>query len=102
MKKSFGAWVLIVALSIVVTACSKKDSGKAKITIRSSTQANAEVKITLLDALDQITISESKTDSSGNSSFEIELQKPVFATIRIGKTSKNTIKWLIIIKNTNN
>ncbi len=85
MKQSFGVWVLIVALSIVVTGCNKKESGKAKITIRSATQANAEVKITLLDALDQITISESKTDSSGNSSFEIELQKPVFATIRIGK-----------------
>lgn len=85
MKESSKTWLLFIILHFVILGCNNNETGKAKITIKSTTQPSAEVKISLYTGLDQVTIGESKTDSTGNSSFEVTLQKPMFAIIQIGK-----------------
>lgn len=84
MNHSLRPFILIIISIFIVIGCNDKVTDKAKVEIKSTTQPNAEVKISFYNALDQVTISESKTDSIGNSSFEVILQKPMFALIQIG------------------
>lgn len=85
MKEFSKTWLCLIIVHFVILGCNNKQADKVKITITSITQPNAEIKISQYAALDQVTISESKTDSLGNSSIELTLQKPVFAIIQIGK-----------------
>lgn len=84
MKESSKTWLLFIILNFVLIGCNNTETTKVKIGIKSTTQPNSEVKISSDNALDQVTISESKTDSIGNSSLEVTLQKPMFALIQIG------------------
>ncbi len=81
MKESSKIWLLLIILNVVMIGCN--ENNKVKIRIK-STQPNAEIKISLY-TLEQVIIHESKTDSLGNSSFEVTVQRPMFANIQIGK-----------------
>lgn len=82
----FSRIFLLLSIPILFLLCCKHTEGdKAKITIRSRSQLNAEVKVIRYIDLGQRTIGESKTDSTGSSSFEIILQKPMFVNIQIGE-----------------
>ena len=85
MKEFSKAWRWLIILYLVVQGCNNKEADKVKITIKSITQPNAEVKISQYVALELVAMSESKTDSIGKNSLELPLQKPVFAIIQIGK-----------------
>lgn len=85
MKTLSNAGLSLAVLAFVILGCKKGEHEKAKITIRSTTQLNAAVKVSLYNNLDQTTLVESKTDSMGNSSFEVTLQGPMFAIIQIGR-----------------
>jgi len=82
--KEFSKNCILFIVYFLILGCNNKETDKAKITIKSTTQASVNVKVSLYSALDQVTIGESKTDSLGNSSFEVTLQKPIFAIIQIG------------------
>jgi len=74
---------MIISL-FIIPGCKDQETNKAKIEIKSTTQASAKVKISFLNALDQVTISESKTDSTGFCSFDVALDKPMLSLIQIG------------------
>lgn len=77
---------LLLSIPILfLFGCKHTGGDKAKITIRSRSQTNAEVRVIHYAALGQRTIAESKTDSTGFGSFEIILQKPMFVNIQIGE-----------------
>ena len=71
--------------SFIILGCNTKENDKATITIKSITQLNADVKISLYKNLDQTTLIESKTDSTGFSSDEVTLHKPILVLVQIGK-----------------
>jgi thiol-disulfide isomerase/thioredoxin len=85
MKPHTKIWRWFAILSFVVLGCNTKENDKATITIKSTTQLNADVKVSLYKNLDDTTLIESKTDSTGLSSFEVTLQKPIFVVFQIGK-----------------
>jgi len=76
--------IFIITANFFITGCNDRVTDNAKIEITSTTQPNAEIKISLYSALDQVTINESKTNSIGNGSVEVVLEKPMFALIQIG------------------
>jgi thiol-disulfide isomerase/thioredoxin len=86
MKQPSKAWLLLIILNFVIIGCENRETDKVKIRILSTTQPNAEIKISLYNNLDEVVIYESKTDSTGNSSFELTSEKPLFAYIQIGNT----------------
>lgn len=69
----------------MLTGCSHEPDKMATITIKSATQPNSAVKLSLIKNLDQLTLVEAETDSAGNSSFEVLLNHPTIALIQIGK-----------------
>jgi thiol-disulfide isomerase/thioredoxin len=77
--------VLLIILCFIVQGCNTKTNNKAIITIRSKTQLNEDITVSQNNGLEYVTLVESKTDSSGHSSFEVALQKPLFVTIQIGE-----------------
>lgn len=85
MKELSKTGLVLIILYFVLIGCGNKENDKATITIKSTTQLNAEVKISQYSNIDRVTLYESKTDSSGNGTFELVLQKPMFVTIQIGK-----------------
>lgn len=82
----FSRIFLLLSIALLfLFGCEHTEGDKAKITIRSRSQLNAAVKVIHYIELGQRTIGESKTDSTGSSSFEIILQKPMFVNIQIGE-----------------
>lgn len=75
----------LAAFSFIAAACTLKQNKKATITIKSATQANSPVTLSLLKNLDKINLVESTTNSAGNSSIEMALYKPTIALIQIGE-----------------
>lgn len=84
---NFASIFLYVAASafVLLSACNSKQDNSATITIKSTTQQNAAVRISVIRNLDQITLLETTTDSAGNCSFELPLDQPTTAIIQIGK-----------------
>lgn len=74
----------LFALAFILLGCNPEPN-KATITIKSATQPNSRVKISVLKNLDQLTLAEAATDSAGNSSFELALTQPTIALIQIGE-----------------
>jgi len=85
MKALSKTWLGLVILPFLFIGCTNKENDTATITIKSKTQLNEEVKISLYTNIDQVTLYESKTDSVGHCSFVLPLKKPMFVTIQIGK-----------------
>lgn len=85
MKEFIKTWRWLIILHFIILGCNSKEADKVKISIKSTTQPNAEVKISQYVALELVIISEARTDSIGNSFLELSLQKPVFAIIQIGE-----------------
>lgn len=75
----------VTALSFGLFACNHEDSKTATITIKSTTQPNSAVKVSVIKNLDRLTLAEAATDSAGNSSFELAINQPTIALIQIGK-----------------
>ncbi|HEU5145973.1 MAG TPA: TlpA disulfide reductase family protein [Chryseosolibacter sp.] len=75
----------MAVLSFVALGCATEQNNKATLTIKSTTQPNSKVTINVLKNLDKINLAESTTDSAGNSSVEIPLDKPTIALIQIGE-----------------
>ena len=69
----------------MLTGCSHEPDKMATITIKSATQRNSAVRLSLIKNLDQLTLVEAETDSAGNSSFEVPLNHPTIALIQIGE-----------------
>jgi thiol-disulfide isomerase/thioredoxin len=78
-------FLCVAALSLVLTGCNPDQDNKVTITIKSTTQLNSPVKISVIKNLDQVTLFETATDSAGNSTFEVALDQPTTALIQIGK-----------------
>lgn len=76
-----------IILILVVFGCVTKDhnENKVRIQINSKTQLNAEVKLSSYTLIDQNTLTEAKTDSTGFCVVELTIQEPTFALIQIGK-----------------
>jgi len=85
MKTLSKTWRWFAILSFIMLECHTKENDKATITIKSTTQFNAAVKVNLLKNLDETKLIESKTDSTGFTSFEVTLHKPILLGIQIGK-----------------
>ena len=75
----------VSALSFALSGCNPEDKKEVTITIKSATQPNSAVKISVRRNLDQMTLAEAATDSAGNSSFELALNEPTSALIQIGE-----------------
>lgn len=73
------------ALSSVLIGCNSEKDTRATITIKSTTQLNSAVKLSVIKNLDQLTLFETATDSAGNSSFELALNQPTISLIQIGE-----------------
>lgn len=84
MKKTSRVFLMLLILIFAIQGCST-ETKKVKITIKSSTQLSAKVVISQYVGLDQVTVIESTTDTIGNSSFELTLEKPMFALLQIGQ-----------------
>lgn len=84
MKKHLKQSIGLILLIVTVTSCVNRKNGKASITIRSKTQHHADVKVYHYKNITPINLVKSKTDSLGNCSFEIELQKPMLVMLQIG------------------
>jgi hypothetical protein len=78
-------WRYFLLLLLALQGCNNKKSNKATVTIKSKTQLNAPIKLSRPNYLDDTTLLESKTDTTGISSFELPLAKPMFVTIQIGE-----------------
>lgn len=86
MKSVINTLCSAVILSLFVLSCKQTmPPKKIKITIRSGTQHNADVKISREIYLDEVVLGKSKTDSSGFCSIEVEVHKPCFAAVQIGR-----------------
>lgn len=85
MKILSNIYLCLGAFSFIVSGCTLEQDKKATITIRSATQANSPVTISLLKNLDKINLVEATTDSAGNSSIEMALLMPTIALIQIGE-----------------
>lgn len=84
MKTPSRIYLCLAAFSLIA-GCTQEQNKKVTITIKSATQANSPVTISLLKNLDKISLVESTTDSAGNSLFEMALSKPTIALIQIGE-----------------
>lgn len=82
MNKIHSLWLCVTLL--IMLGCDNEKRGKATLTIKSKSQPNAEVKLNIFNGLDNVSLTESKTDSIGSCSLEIALQKPIFAGIQVG------------------
>ena len=85
MKIPSRIYLCLAAFSVIASGCTPEQNKEATITIKSATQANSPVTISLLKNLDKINLVESTTDSTGNSSIEVALSKPTIALIQIGE-----------------
>lgn len=70
---------------VLLLCCNPAPDDIATITIKSNSQQNSAVKISVPKYLGQTTLFETTTDSAGYSSFEIALSRPTIALIQIGK-----------------
>lgn len=79
------AILLLIFWYSLIIGCDNEMKDKVKITIKSKSQLKEKIVVSRDINLDQDTLIEAKTDSLGNSSFDVSLQKPIFATIQIGR-----------------
>lgn len=77
--------LFVATLSFILSGCNPQHARTARITIRSTTQPNSAVKISVVRTLDKTSLFETTTDSVGNCSFEMTLRTPTIALIQIGK-----------------
>ena len=75
----------VSVLSFILSGCNPEPNKGATITIKSATQPNSAVKISVIKNLDELILAEAATDSAGNSSFELALNQPTIALIQIGE-----------------
>ena len=73
------------ALSFILSGCNPEPDNSVTITIKSLTQQNSAVKVSVMRNFDHLTLVETTIDSAGNSSFELDLNEPTIALIQIGK-----------------
>lgn len=86
MKVPLKQLLLVAVLMCVIVGCTTKpDHKKVKITIQSTNQLNAEVKLSREMFLERTILLESRTDSNGHCSIELTVQKPMFVLIQIGE-----------------
>src|SRR5688500_16465889 len=79
------SWSCFIIFAIMLGCNKTSGPEKTKISIESTTQSNAQVKVSRYTGLDDMPIFNSKTDSAGTGTFEIILQRPMFVTIQIGE-----------------
>lgn len=84
MDKQIKNSLLFIIVILIILSCNDKEEDKTRITIKTNTQPDSEVKLSSYNLIEQITIYESKTDSIGSSSFELVLKKPMFLLMQIG------------------
>lgn len=75
----------IAVLSFILFGCNPQHDSRVIVTIKSFTQQNSAVKVSVTKNLDALTLVETTVDSAGNGSFELTLEDPTTALIQIGK-----------------
>ena len=86
MNVSLKPLIQLIVFACLLLGCSSKETrSSATITIYSTTQTNAEVKISRFSLLEQTTLFTSRTDSTGYCTFEMPVDTPMFAQIQVGE-----------------
>ena len=85
MKTPAKTWLYVLLLLLALQGCNNKNSNKATVTIKSKTQLSAPIKLSRPNYLDDTTLLESETDTTGSGTFDLALTKPMFVTIQIGE-----------------
>lgn len=80
--------LFILLLCLSLSACQKKNLDKVRIAVKLDSAAHSELELVTFNLLnlDNVVLSVTKLDSTGNGRFELPLDHPIFALIRQGDT----------------